>query len=83
MVRQRAAIGVDDQIVLDARDLEIALQSYRRIDLSCRGRQHLDDDDRVGNFECVGCGFGSGAIRASGSNALSWWMRTVGPSGAA
>src|SRR5205809_7193275 len=45
--------GVDDQVMHDARQAEVAGELLRHIDPLCGGREDLDYDDRVGNLK--GC----------------------------
>ncbi len=45
--------SVHDQIIMDARDREIAAQLFAHIGHLCAGREHLDYDDRVRNFQRI------------------------------
>jgi hypothetical protein len=46
-----------DQIMGDARQAEITGELFRCIDAARRRRQHLDHDDRIGDFHSGGCDF--------------------------
>ena len=53
MVDDHALVGVDDQVVLQARQPEIAPELGVHVHGACRGRQHLDHDDRIDDDEGV------------------------------
>jgi hypothetical protein len=58
MVGHGPILPIDNEVVLDARHLEIALELRRGVTLSSRRRQHLHDDDGVWHLERRRLGLG-------------------------
>jgi hypothetical protein len=74
VVDDDALVGVDDEVVLDRRHAEIAPQLVAQVGHGVAGLQHLEDDDRIGNFQGI-AGHGVAAIdqrEPAGAWGLTW-----------